>query len=487
MSQRKQMAILALAIVGLALAGQLRPAPVLAQAEWEYTPYAVTVWIEADPTPELPPTALDSLAAHLVRRGEAVFGSVWSLQATLAPQAAIDQLDETGQIPLEFLADQQPETLKQDKLIVLRISPAAPGWRIAARELDCRTRQWSTLVEGEAGTLAELPLRAWDVVAETFTPLAQIERVEGAQVIARLRAGGLIVDPASAAQIHVGRALVPIIRRNDRTGKPAARNGIMAVPWTLLTVNERNDSLLTCQMISGYRSAIPTRGGIRTQRLAILIKPHYPATTLAFRSRGENSRPLSGYEVYARIPGQEDPEYLGPSDWRGHIDVPATGGTPLTLIVKNGNQLLARLPLVPGQVPFLDAPLTDDEGRLQAEGAVSALYSRALDLVARREILAARIRKQLVEQKFDEAAALIEDFRKLEGRAELFRSLDEQQRLVEASDRLTQQRIDKLFADARRLLTNKGLADDMINKLASELARARSGANSTSKTSAPGS
>ncbi len=481
MSQRRRLTVLSLALAAL-----LPAAAALAQAEWEYTPYAVTVWIAADPTPQLPPAALDSLAAHLVRRGEAVFGSVWSLQTAIAPQAAIDRLDAAGQIPIEFLADQHPEILKQDKLILLRILPAAPGWRIAARELDCRTRQWSPLVVREAGTLAELPLRAWDAVAETFTPLAQIERVEGAQVIARLRAGGLIVDPASAAQIHVGRALMPIIRRNDRTGKPAARNGIMAVPWTLLTVGERNDSLLTCQMTSGYRSAIPTRGGIRTQRLALLIKPQYPATTLAFRSRGENSRPLSGYEVYARIPGQEEPEYLGPSDWRGHIDVPATGGTPLTLIVKNGNQLLARLPLVPGQVPLLDAPLTDDEGRLQAEGAVAALYSRALDLVARREILAARIRKQLAEQKFAEADALIDEFRKLEGRAELFRSLDEQQRLVEASDRLTQQRIDKLFGDARRLLTNKGLADDMINTLASELARARSAASSTSKTSAPG-
>jgi hypothetical protein len=481
MKERLLIGILALAIVGL-----LRPTAALAQAEWEYTPYAVTVWITAEPAPQLPPAAVDSIAAHLVRRGEAVMGSVWSLQASAAPAAVADRLDEAGQLPVDFLAAEIPEVLKQDKLIIVQISPAAPGWRIAARELDCRTRQWSTLIERQAGTLAELPLRTWDAVAETFTPLVQVERVEGPQVIARVRAGGLIVDPNSAAQIHTGRALYPIIRRNDRTGKPAARGGIQVVPWTLLTVNERVDSLVTCQMISGYRSAIPTRGGARTQRLALLIKPHYPATTLALRSRGDDARPLSGYEVYARVPGEEEPEYLGPSDWRGHIDVPATEGTPLTLIVKNGNQLLARLPLVPGQVPLLDAPLTDDEGRLQAEGAVAALYSRALDLVARREILAARIRKSLKDQKFAESEALLDEFRKLEGRTELFRSLDEQQGLVAASDRLTQQRIDKLFGDARRLLTNKGLADDMINTLAAELARARSAANSTSKTSEPG-
>jgi hypothetical protein len=56
------------------------------------------------------------------------------------------------------------------------------------------------------------------------------------------------------------------------------------------------------------------------------------------------------------------------------------------------------------------------------------------------------------------------------------------QQAVTASDRLTQQRIAKLFDDARRLLTVKGLSDDMINTLAAELTKARTATKTTSTT-----
>jgi hypothetical protein len=157
--------------------------------------------------------------------------------------------------------------------------------------------------------------------------------------------------------------------------------------------------------------------------------------------------------------------------------------------MRNGSQLLARLPIVPGQDQRLTADLMDDDGRLQAEGAVAAMHSRALDLVARREILASRFRTRLKEGKLDEAQELLDQFRRLESRADLSRSFDEMQKAVVATDRLTQQRIGKLFDDARRLLTVKGLSDDMVNTLAGELTKARTGARttttSTTNTSAP--
>jgi hypothetical protein len=150
------------------------------------------------------------------------------------------------------------------------------------------------------------------------------------------------------------------------------------------------------------------------------------------------------------------------------------GGSLQLFLIRNGKQLLARLPIVPGQAEVLEAPLVDDDGRLQAEGAVAALHSRALDLAARREILATRFRARLKAQKFDEAQVLLDEFRTLDSRTDLGRSLDESQQQVQASDRLTQQRIDKLFGEARQLLTVKALADDMVNTLNAELNKARS-------------
>jgi hypothetical protein len=113
------------------------------------------------------------------------------------------------------------------------------------------------------------------------------------------------------------------------------------------------------------------------------------------------------------------------------------------------------------------------------------MHSRALDLVARREILASRFRARVKEGKFDEAQALLDEFRRLESRADLSRSFDEMQKAVVATDRLTQQRIARLFDDARRLLSVKGLSDDMVNTLAGELTKARTATSTTSTTAAP--
>jgi hypothetical protein len=221
------------------------------------------------------------------------------------------------------------------------------------------------------------------------------------------------------------------------------------------------------------------------ERLALLVRPQFESTTLALKSRGEAPRPLAGYDVFAKLDGDGESALLGQTDWRGQIELPRGDGSLQVFHIRNGTQLLARLPIVPGHERLLEAPLVDDDGRLQAEGAVAALHTRALDLAARREILAARFRTRLAERKFDEAQALLDDFRKLEGRSDLTRSLDQERQYFQAYDRLTQQRIDKLLSEARQLLTVKALSDDMVTVLAAELVKART-APRTASTGAGG-
>ena len=74
-----------------------------------------------------------------------------------------------------------------------------------------------------------------------------------------------------------------------------------------------------------------------------------------------------------------------------------------------------------------------------------------------------------------------EEFRKLETRSDLSRALDEAQQGLVAGDRLTQARMDKLFADARKLLTNQQLSDELLNQLTRELATAKGGGGVASK------
>jgi hypothetical protein len=321
----------------------------------------------------------------------------------------------------------------------------------------------------------------WDLIAASFTPLVKIERVTDEQVTARLRAGGLIVDPASPANIDQGQILRPVIRRNDRSGQPAKVGGISAVPWTLLRVEARADSLLTCQLFSGYRGALPSRGGVRLERLGLLVSPRWESTRVVLESRGTTPKRLVGYDVYSRSPEQTEPELLGSTDSFGELDLQRRDGSLQLLYVKNGRQLLARLPILPGQAPELIAQMADDEARLQAEGFIMALHSRALDLVARREIIAARFRARLKEGKLDEAQALLESYRQLETRTDLTRALDEAKQGLVSADRLTQARITKLLEDAQKLLANSKLSDELLNQLTRELATAKGGGTVATK------
>jgi len=460
-----------------------------AQAHWEYSPYDVQVWMVADPQPQLPPPVQDTIARQLAARAEVVCGAVWNVAVERAPLAAAGALPESLDLPPEWLHSKLPDVMKRDKLVIVQLKSGGLGWEVNARELDCRTWQWGPLAARSAGGIDELPLTIWDAIVEAFVPLSRIESVEGTSVVVRLRAGGLITRTGSPGLVDQGRILQPIIRRNDRGGQPLPKTGIQSLAWTLLAVESRADSLLTCKLHSGYRGALSSRASPRSERLALAVKPQYPATTLALKSRTADRRPLAGYEIFAKRPDSEDAVHLGTSDWRGQIELPRGDGSLELLLIRNGSQLLARLPIVAGQDQQLTADLMDDDGRLQAEGAVAAMHSRALDLVARREILASRFRTRLKEGKLDEAQDLLDQFRRLESRADLSRSFDEMQKAVVATDRLTQQRIGKLFDDARRLLTVKGLSDDMVNTLAGELTKARTGARttttSTTTTSAP--
>ncbi len=457
-----------------------------AQGHWEYSPYEVQVWIIADATPQLPASVQQELARGLAARSEAVCGAVWSMSADAAPAAVRGELSGALDLAPEWLQKESPDVLKGDKLVLVRLSAGGLGWDVEARELDCRTWQWGPLTRRSAAALVELPLAMWDAVLDAFVPLARIENVEGTAVVARLRAGGLVAAAGSPALLEQDRILQPIVRRNDRTGQPIAKTGIQPLAWTLLAVESRADALLACKLHSGYRGALSSRAAPRTERLALAVKPAFPATTLQLRSRTRDRVPLSGYEIFAKRPDSENVVHLGTSDWRGQIELPRGDGSLELLLIRNGSQLLARLPLVAGQDERLTADLMDDDGRLQAEGAVAALHSRALDLVARREILASRFRTRLKEGKYDEAQTLLDQFRRLESRADLSRSFDEMQQAVVATDRLTQQRIGKLFDNARKLLTVKGLSDDMVNTLAAELSKART-ATKTTATSAPAS
>lgn len=476
----------------------LAAVPALAQT-WEYSPYNIRVWIAVEPMPQAQGLAED-IGREVATGARLASGVVWRVFPEAAPAALrVDLLTRLDALapeqllaadpgafqidPLAFPrhyvpASGDPERLKADKLVIVAVARSEPGVVVQVRELDIATRQWGDLLSTATTQLEAAPAQALTNVLRAIRPLAKVERVQGRSVFARLRASGLIVEPNSPAAIEAGQVMVPVVRRNQRNGEPM-NNGIYAPAWSYVAVDARTETTVAGTINSGYGSVIPAKGGPRTERLLLGLSPHHASTRLEVRARVPATpgkppplgRLLPGYEVYVKNLGEEKTELVGLTDWEGGIDLQPGPNLLRLFYIKNGGQLVARLPLVVGQQQRVTANVLDDDPRLNAEAYIQSLQSRVTDLVARRQILEVRIRAKLKKGDFAGAKKLVDDFRNLTTSAQLTRELEDTQRRMSNFSGVTGKRIDKLFLDAHKLL--QGFLDPAAaDKLAVEVAEA---------------
>jgi hypothetical protein len=149
--------------------------------------------------------------------------------------------------------------------------------------------------------------------------------------------------------------------------------------------------------------------------------------------------------------------------------------------VKNGETLLARLPVITGFRELEKADLPDDRRRLQAEAFLKGLQGEVLDLVVRRKILDARIKKKIDEGKKEEAFALLDELKKVKTYDGLSSQIQNIQRRATATDSgpvptPVVQRIDKMI-DVTRVLMQKYLQEDIVRELEVKLLDGKSGAS----------
>jgi hypothetical protein len=457
-------------VVVLLTAGQLR-----AQT-WEYSPYAIQVWLAFLPSAELHDDLAQRIATTISQRSWTIAGATWDVQARRCPDGlALDAAAHPDRVTTEAVQQIAPDFIKKgDKLFLLSICDRTVGFEMTIRELDCRTRTWMPSVSRMVVQTAMIPYAAFALLEDAFSPIVRIETTRGRDAFARVRAGGLIMRTPSPSEIRDQDVLLPIIRKNDRLGEPDAKllEPIQKAPWTYLTITDRKGNVLQCKVVTGMRSTLGGRASSRTVKLALRVKPRDDTTSLLLTTEGDNPRPLDGYEIHAKDPDTEESELIGTTDWRGVIQVPRTDKLLRLVYVRNGGRLLARLPMVPGLERELSAQMANDDQRLQAEGFVKGLQHRVMDLVARRELYASRIDRHLEKNELDEAKALLEEFRELETRSDLTRQLDQQEQRITSSDRRVQAKIDKLFSDTRQLL-GKFLDPRKTNELAEKLLKAQ--------------
>jgi hypothetical protein len=382
--------------------------------------------------------------------------------------------------------------LDGDKIILLTLRVSDREFLVDAREIDCRTRLVGAPVQRVVRQPELLDIACFEAVADSFRAITRLEEGASQSAIVRIRAGGLVLSQSSPCYVGADDILLPIQRNNDRSGQPSR---IVPIEWTFLQVqtpDETNPYLMTCRVWSGKPNPVTGRLTSRKERYGLKVKPTAETTTLRVASRvvrrDEEPYPLPGLEVSAKAPEPDPPaqpesaapkvqgdpaELLGRTDWNGTLEI-GQSETPLRILyLKNGAQLLARLPMVPGLEPLLVASVPDDSLRLQAEGFVKGIQGKLMDLEAQREILKARFMLRIEEGKVDEAQALLEEIKQLPTRSDLVRQLDIQQnQQIESPVKAVQSRIDQLYARLREAL-GKYLSPNLTNELTRVLNDAR--------------
>ena len=482
--------------------------PACAQTVWELSPYRIRLILTTGHAPELSGDFRADLPAELLTRVDTLIGAAWDADARWASaemrrvmirdleRVTVELLEvelsrEAREAAGEEPAPEEPAAPEQngddaeppldldslaDKIILLALLPGRNGYEARARELDVRTRQWNTAVSVPARHPAKLADAAFQAVWRAFAPLARIAAVDEKdpkRITLRLRAAGFPARDEAIVMARPGDVFRPIVRHNDRYGK---MRGIRPVDWTFLHVEERSGGVLTCRLHTGMRRPLSARRRGQFEQLAVAAIATNKPTRLVLQSRAERDKPLPGYDVYSHPPDSKTTVLVGRTDQQGSVIVPP-GNSPLrVLVVKNGAEFLARLPLVPGMQPELVAEIRPDDERLRAEGFIRGLQQELIDLVTRREVLLAQAQKRIEEKKLDEAQKLVDELRGLESRHDFDLYLLQEQKREEAvsDDKLAQAKIDQMFRKTRTLV-NAYLDPVVIEQLERVLHDVRTG------------
>ena len=446
------------------------PVTARGQSVWQLTPYRIQTVLAFGEHPSLTSELKADLAADLVSQTDSLIGAAWDLTVVSAP-AALERavLDDIASITPEVIPQ---ELLTSDKLMLLAVSPRYGGYLVAARELDVRTRTFNSPVRLVVGHSAGLHGATFRAVRKAFAPLAEIVSVEEKRVVLRLRASGFPPRDPTYEPVRPGGIFQSIVRYDDREGRPKR---ISVIPWTYLYVENVSGTALDCRLYSGLRSPLSARRRGRTSQYALAVVPPTGSTRLSLKSNAADPRGLVGYDIHRQEPGSKATELVGRTDRHGGLSIGVADSPLCILYVKHGGELLARLPMVPGVTPELEARIADDDLRLEAEGFIKGVQQDLVDLIARRTVLLARTRARIEAGKYGEAEELVEELQKLETRDNLFRYLNQEKEKIYSKDAAVQRRIDAMFDETQKAV-HQYLDPGEIKRLSDELRKIQSSA-----------
>lgn len=459
------------------------PATSRGQSVLDYLPYKMRVYVVHDPPGVLSATEEQELTRGLPEKIDARIGGAWrglspepaaAVDAEAAPEAATT-LDVrpvevlTAPAALAFALRRTPhqlavehlpvEVFKFDKIMLLHVAAEEGGFRLTARDFDVRTQVFSLPAAVSCRQPGKLAESAFAALYQAFAPLAEVDLVEEDRAKLVIQASALKLRDETLSLAPSDAVFIPVLRYNNRDQTPKT---IREVPWSFVINQPQPETPgLDWQVVSGLRNALTSRRRGRIETLALAAKLSDQPTTLVVASRTDKRR-LPGYEVFSYLPPNPKTTLVGYTDWRGELTIPpkpiTAEGEPasplMMLVIKNGGEFLAKLPVLPGWREQVIAEIRDDDQRLSVEGFITALQEDMVEVYITRTVLMARAKKALEQGQPTVARENMNGLKELKSLTQFREELAARQNdsSARSSDPATQGRIDRLFSDTRTTL-----------------------------------
>ncbi len=462
MTRTVSIAILILPVLSLRGLAADDTAPVA----WELLPYRIQLLVAVEANASLPPRLADELPVDLAARVPAVVGGAWRLQASAAPVELRHPILHSLN---DVTANELPATAKKgDKVILLGVAAGQDGFLVRARELDLVTGLWNTTVTRNVRQGASVKQEALWCLLSAFAPHARIEKVDAKTVTLKLRAAALARREADLPLIPSGTVFRPVLVKSDARGAIVA-GPVETIDWTYLipTQSKISSSSFTASIETGLTGSVIAEYHPTRLRLALGVSPSQDSTKVKLLAEG-SAAPLEGYEVAAQEPEAAGKPgtttSFGRSGADGIVVVPPSLNAVRTILIRHGEEVLARLPLVPGLAEEITISLADDRPRLVVESALRRIQDDLIDIVARREVLVSRIKAAGATSNTASADKLKDQLRKLPSIDSFLAELANQQQAAEALEGSARSKMLQKLGDIRKL-AEKLKAENPASKL----------------------
>lgn len=365
-------------------------------------PYRVRISLAVEQTSALPAGTVAALRTEIRDLGMRYLGDGWQIE--------IDDGQAVSTDPQGWLDRASPVELRQsaknlDRLYRLAARAEGSGFQVSGLEWDSTLEALSRAPPRFVSDRRDLASVAWQVVQSLYRPLAelQISRKKGEPPRLEAKAAALGWPDPAFAPLKVAEQWEPFYRHltADRQVQK-----IQAIPWTFLQVKTSGQTTAELEVVSGLRAPLSARKR-RIETWALGVRAPSDSTRLTIRTRGKVPRPLAGVEIRIATDPKAAPAVLV-TNRLGEVRVPRSANPkPVWLQVFSGQELLAKVPYVPGirSEEVLDVP--DDAVRLEVEGRIAVLQAELIDVVARRTSLIATARARAKAGDLEQVKSLL--------------------------------------------------------------------------------